>query len=125
MLVRGSKGPESNRTSTKLGKPAFQLALGGVVWETTHVKDLATFGEERSNVGTSVHRAGEHVGVLVSWLGFSDQTAENSSKRDGLFHGPSRRGRSESLQMKGQIVLDRSRCLYGFHLKCGTDVGES
>lgn len=124
VLVGCSQGPESNRATAELGEPALKLRLRSIVRKTAHVKNLATLRQERTNIGSGVHGASQDLGMLVSWLRFTDQTLENASKCDSLFHRPARRGRSKSLEVERKIVLDRRGRLDGFDLKSSTDVGE-
>lgn len=124
VLVRSPEGPESNWSTTELGEPALQFGLGGVVGQAAHVKNLAALGKESPDVGTSIHGPGEDVGVVLWGLRLADQAAKDTSEGDGLLHGASGRGRSKSLQVEGQVVLDGSRGLDGFNLKGGTDVSE-
>lgn len=122
VLLRGSKCPERNRATTKLGEPALKLRLGSIVRQTRHVQDLAPLREERPDICPGVHGSGQNVGVIVRRLRFADQTTENSSQSNGFFHGTAGRGGSQSLEMERQIMFDRSARLHWLDLKSGADV---
>lgn len=92
--------------------------------KAAHVKDLATLRQESTNVGAGVHGTGENIRVLVGRLRLADQTAKDSCKSDGLLHGTTGRGGSQSLQVERQVVLDGSRRLDRLNLEGGTDVGQ-
>jgi hypothetical protein len=77
------------------------------------VKDLATFGEESTNVSASIHGARENLGMLMRRLRLADESFENASQGDGFLHCAAGRGRGESLQVERQVVFDRGRGLYG------------
>lgn len=124
MLVGGAEGPESDGSTTELSEPTLELGLGGVMRKSTHVKDLATLRQESTHVCAGIHGAGQDIGVLVGRLRLADQTAKDSCKGDGLLHGTTRRGGSQSLQVERQVVLDGSRGLDGLNLKGSTDVGQ-
>lgn len=124
VLVGGAEGPESDGPTTELSEPTLELGLGGVMRKSAHVKDLATLRQESTHVCAGIHGAGEDIGVLVGRLRLADQTAKDSCKGDGLLHGATRRGGSQSLQVERQVVLDGSRGLDGLNLKGSTDVGQ-
>lgn len=124
VLVRSPEGPEGDWPATKLREPALQFRLSGVVREAAHVQDLAALSEESPNIGTSVHWASEHIRVLVSRLRLADETTEDSSKRNGLFHGTTGRCWRKSLEVEGQVVLDRRRGLNWLDLQSSADVGQ-
>ncbi len=124
VLVRGAQRPEGNRTAAELREPALELGLRGVVGQASHVQDLAALRQESAHVSASVHGAGEHVGVLVGWLGLVDQSAEDTCEGDGLLHGAAGRCGSQGLQVEGQVVLDGGAGGDGLNLEGGTDVGE-
>lgn len=92
--------------------------------KAAHVKDLATLRQESTNVCAGVHGTGENIRVLVGRLRLADQTAKDSCKGDGLLHGTTGRGGSQSLQVERQVVLDGSRGLDRLNLEGGTDVGQ-
>lgn len=124
VLVRGSQSPESDGTSTKLGEPALQFRLSGVVRQTAQVKDLATLSKEGPDIGVSIHGASENLGVLVRWLGLADQAPQHTGQGDGLLHSATGGGGCQCLQVEGQVVLDGGGGLNGFNLESGADVGE-
>jgi hypothetical protein len=90
--------------------------------QTRHVQDLAPLREERPDIRPGIHGPGQNVGVIVRRLRLANQTAENSSQGDGLFHGTAGRGGSQSLEMERQIVFNRSAGLHWLDLKSGADV---
>lgn len=122
VLVRGTKGPKGDGTSTELSEPAFQLRLRGVVGKAAHVQDFASLRQEGTHVGAGIHWLGEHVGVILGGCRLADQTSENAGQSDGLFHSTPRRGGSKSLQVEGQVVFDGCRRLDGLDLESSTDV---
>lgn len=124
VLLRSSKSPECNGTATELGEPALELGLGGIVGQARHVKNFASLGKKGTNIGSGVHWASQNVGVLLRGLRLANEAAKNSSEGDGLLHGTARRGRGQSLQVKGEVVLDGGAGLNRLDLESGTNVGE-
>lgn len=124
MLLRRAEGPEGDGAATELGEPALELRLGCVVGQARHVEHLAPFGEEGPDVRTGIHWASEHVRVLIGGLGLPDQTAEDTSEGDSFVHSPAGRGRGESLEMEGQVVLDGSTRLHRLDLESRTDISQ-
>lgn len=124
VLIGSTQGPEGNGTTAKLGEPALQFGLGGVMGQPTEVQDLAAFSQEGTHISPGIHGPGQDLWVLMRGLGFADQAPEDAGQSDGLFHGPARRRRSQRLQMEGQVVLDRGRRLHGFDFESSTDVGQ-
>src|SRR6478609_2545591 len=124
VLFRSSKSPEGNGSAAKLGEPALKFGLGCIVGETRHVENLAPLGKESSNIGSSIHRSGQNIRVLLGRLGLSDQTTENSGKGNGLFHRTSWRSRGKGLQVKRQVVLDGCTRLNGLNFESGANIGE-
>lgn len=124
VLIRRAQGPEGNRATSKLGEPALQLRLCGVVRQAAQVQDLAALSQESAHISVRIHRAGQDLGVLVGRLRLADQAAEHASERDGLLHGTARGGRGQCLQVEGQVVLDGGGGLHGLHFEGGADVGE-
>ena len=122
VLLRGPQGPEGNGTTAELGEPALELRLCGVVGQTRHVQDLASLGQEGAHVGASIHGTGQDVRVLVRGLGLADQATEDARQGNSLFHGTSGRGRGQSLQVEGEVVLDGGAGLDSLDLEGGTDV---
>lgn len=100
MLLGGTQGPEGNRTTTKLSKPALQLRLSGIMGETRHVEHLAPFGKESSYISTSIHRPGENIGMFLARLGLSKQALQDAGEGDSLLHGTSWRCGCQGLQME-------------------------
>jgi hypothetical protein len=92
--------------------------------KTAHVKNLAALWQEGANVGAGVHGLGQNVRVVLRRLWLPDKSTKYASERNSLLHSPAGRGRSESLQVKGQVVLNGSRRLDGLHLERRTDVGQ-
>ena len=72
MLIWSTKGPEGDRPSSKLGKPAFELGLGGVVGQAVHVEDFATFFQKGIDISSGIHGASQDVGMLVNGLRLPD-----------------------------------------------------
>ena len=68
VLIWCAERPKGNWPTSELGEPALELRLSGVVGKAAHVEHFAALGEEGPDVGTGVHGAGEHVGVLVEGL---------------------------------------------------------
>lgn len=62
--------------------------------------------------------------MVLWWLRFADQTSEDSSQGDRLFHGPPGRGWCEGLEVEGQVVLDRGGRLHRLYFESGADVGQ-
>ena len=92
--------------------------------QTTEVQDLAAFRQKGAHFSPGIHGPGQDLGVLMRGLRFADQTTENAGQGDGLLHGTTGRGGSQSLQVKRQVVFDRGRRLDGFDFECGTDIGQ-
>lgn len=124
VLIWSAESPESDWATTELGEPALKLRLGGVVWKTSHVKDLAALRQEGSDIGTGIHWSGEDIWVLVCWLRLGNQAAENPGKSDCLLHGTAWRSWCQSLEVEWQVVLDWGRCGDWLNLEGGADVGE-
>lgn len=124
MLIRCTQRPEGNRATTELGEPALKLRLCGVMGQSAHMQNLTPLREESPHVSACVHWFGEHVWVVLGWLGLADESSKHACKCDSLFHSPPWRGRSEGLQVKGKVMLDWSRRLHRLNLKGSTDVGQ-
>lgn len=124
VLLRGSQSPKCNGTATKLGEPALELGLGGIVGQAGHVKNFTSLRQESTNIGSGVHWTGQDIGVLLGGLGLANQTPQDSGECNGLLHGTAGRSRSQCLQMKGEVVLDGCAGLDGLDFKSRTDVGE-
>lgn len=122
VLLRGSKCPERNRATTKLGEPAFQLGLSSIMRQTRHMQDLAPLRKERPDICPGVHRSGQNIGVVVRRLGLANQTAENAGQGNSFFHGTARRGGSQSLEVERQIMFNGSARLHWLDLESGADV---
>lgn len=124
MLIWGAESPESDWAATELSEPALKLGLGGVMWETSHVEDLAALGEESTDISAGIHWSGKDIWVLVGWLRLLDQATENAGKSDSLLHSTAWAGWSQSLEVEWKVVLDWGRGGDRLDLKSGTDVGE-
>ena len=124
VLLGRAQSPKGDGATSKLGEPALELGLGGVVGETRHVQNLAALRKESPDVGSGIHGAGEHIRVLVRRLGLANQTAENASQSDSLLHGTARRSRGQGLQVEREVMLDGGARLHGLHLESRTDVGQ-
>ncbi len=124
MLIWCAQGPEGNWASSELGKPAFQFGLGGVVRQTVHVEDFATFFQESIYISSGIHGASQDIRMLVNGLRLPNKTSQNPGKRNCLFHGTTRGGRRQRLQVEGQVVLDWCRRLHRFHFQGSTNVRE-
>lgn len=124
MLFRCPQGPKSDGPSTKLCEPALKLGLSGVVGQARHVQNLAALRQESTNIGTSVHRPSQDVGVFVGRLRLANEAAENTSQSDSFLHGAARRSRSKRLQVEREIVLDRGARLHRLNLERCTNVRE-
>lgn len=124
VLIRSLQSPESYRSTAKLSEPAFELGLSGVVRQAAHMQNLASFTEESAHIGASIEWSSQNIWVVLSRLRFPDETSQHSRQRHCLFHGPSRRCRSQRLKVERQVVLDRSRSLHRLDLECGADVSE-
>lgn len=86
------------------------------------MQDLAALGKEGSHVSASIHRPGENIRVLMSRLRLALQTSQHPSECDGFFHGSTGRSRSQSLEVKRQVVLDRCTGLHRLDLESGTNI---
>ena len=115
VLVRRPERPERDRSPTKLGKPAFKFRLSGVVWKSAHMKNLAPLRKKCPDISSSIHWTAQNIRMLLRRLGFADQASKNSCQSNGLFHCTARRCWCQCLQVERKIMLDRSRCLYGFY----------
>jgi hypothetical protein len=124
VLVWGTKSPESNWAATKLREPALKLGLGGVVWETSHVENLAALRQEGTDISTGIHWSGEDVRVLMWWLGLSNKATQNSSECDSLLHGAPWRRWCQSLKVEWQIMLDWSGRGDWLNFEGSADVGQ-
>ena len=124
VLVGGTESPKGNGSAAKLGEPALQLGLSGIVREAAHVEHLAALSKKGSDVGAGVHGTSEDVGVFLRGLRLADQATEDSGKRDSLLHGAAWRSWGKSLQVKGEIVLDGGRRLHGLDFESGTDISQ-
>lgn len=124
VLLRCTQSPESDRSSAKLGKPALELGLSGVVRQAGHMQNLTPLRQEGTDIGTSIHRPREHVWVLVRRLRLVDEPTENASQRYSFFYSPTRRSWRKSLQVEGEVVLDRGTGLYRLDLQSSTDIGK-
>ena len=124
MLLRGTQSPESDGASAKLREPALQLGLRSIVREPRHMQHLAPFREEGPNIGSSVHRAGQNVRVLVGGLRLPNQPTEDAGESDRLLHSPTGRGRGEGLQVEGQVMLDGSARLDRLNLESSAYVAQ-
>lgn len=100
VLFRGTQSPEGNRSTTKLGEPAFKLRLCSVMGKTRHVKNLASLGKKGTNIGSCVHGSRQNIGMLLGRLGLANQATKHACKSDGLLHGAARRGGGQRLQME-------------------------
>jgi hypothetical protein len=78
VLLGSAQRPKGNGSAAKLGEPALQLRLGGVMGKTRHVKHLAALRQEGTNIGASVHGAGENIRVLVGRLRLADESFEHA-----------------------------------------------
>ena len=124
MLIWSAEGPEGNWAATKLGEPALKLGLGGVVWETSHVEDLAALREESTDISASIHWAGEDIWVLVSWLRLVNQATKNAGKSNGLLHSTAWRRWSQRLEVEWKVVLNWGGGSDWLDLKSSADVGK-
>jgi hypothetical protein len=124
VLVRCAKGPEGDGAAAKLGEPALQLGLCGVMRQTAHVQNLAALREESADVSARIHWLCKDVGMILWRLALANKSTENACKSYSLFHSPAGRCWGKSLQVKREVVLDRRGRLDGLNLKRGTDVGE-
>lgn len=55
VLIWGAERPEGDGAAAKLGEPALEFRLSGVVGQTAHVQNLAALGEERADVSSCIH----------------------------------------------------------------------
>lgn len=124
VLLWGAQGPEGDGPSAKLGEPALELGLSGVVRQSRHVQNLTPLRQEGTDIGTGIHGPRQNVRVLVRGLRLVDKTAEDAGERHSFLHSPTRRGWRESLQVEGEVVLDRGAGLHRLDLESGTDVGK-
>jgi hypothetical protein len=122
MLIRCAESPESDRTTTELGEPAFQFRLCSVVGQTAQMENLAALCQEGTNVRSGVHGPSQDLRVLVRRLRLADQATEDASQSDGLLHCPTRRGGGQCLKMEWEVMLDRSGGLNRFDFKRSADV---
>lgn len=124
VLLRSAESPERNGPTAVLGEPALQFRLGGVVRQARHVQNLAALRQESTNISTGIHGAGKHVRMFMSRLGLANQAAQDTSKGDSFLHGTARRRRGKSLQVEGQVVLDRGAALDSLHLESRADISQ-
>lgn len=124
VLIRSAEGPECNWPAAKLCEPRLQLRLGGVVWKTAHVQNLAALGQECPHVSTGVHWAGKHIRVLVWWLRLANESTKNPGKGNSLLHRTAWGCWCQGLQVEWQVVLDWCRRLNWLDLKGSADVGQ-
>lgn len=124
VLLGSPKSPESNGTATKLGEPALKLGLSSIMGQTRHVQNLAPLRKERSDICPGIHWPSQDIRVILRGLRLADQTTQNAGQGDGLLHGATGRGGSQSLQMERQVVLDGRTRLHRLHLESRADVGE-
>src|SRR5271170_4325702 len=108
MLIRRAHCPESNRSAAKLSKPTFQFRLCSVMRQAAHMEDFALFCQKGLYISSGVHRSTQDLRVLMRRLGLADQASEDSSEGDCFLQCPTRGRWCEGLQMKWQIVFDRS-----------------
>lgn len=62
--------------------------------------------------------------MIILRLGLADQAAENASQSYGFIHGAAGRGRSQSLEVEGQVVLDGSTRLHSLNLEGRADISQ-
>jgi hypothetical protein len=80
------------------------------------MQDLAPLRQEGTDIGTSVHGACENVWVLMRRLRLVDQTPEDSGQCHRFFHSPPRRSWRKSLEVEGEVMLDRGTRLHRLNL---------
>lgn len=68
MLFRSTQSPECDRSTTKLSEPALKFRLRGVVRKAGHMKDLASLRKESSDIGSSIHRSGQDIRMILGRL---------------------------------------------------------
>lgn len=120
-----AESPECDRTSTVLGEPALELALGGVVRKTAKMQDLGALAQESTHVAARIERAGKDVWV-ARWVRLRGtrllrQRPQAASQSESLLQSAARRGRCERLEMERQTTSDLARRADLLHLKTSAD----
>lgn len=86
------------------------------------MEDLAPFREESSHIGAGIHGTSKNIGMFLSRLRLPNQTLQNASESNGLFHGTTRRRRGQGLQVKREVMLDRGAGLHRLYLESSANI---
>ena len=61
-----TQSPECDRPAAVLREPAFQFALGSVMWKTAEVQHLGALAEERTHITPGIERARHD--IWIAWM---------------------------------------------------------
>jgi hypothetical protein len=121
----GTQSPESDRAASVLSEPAFELTLGGVVWQAAEMKDLGTLAEEGANVTAGVERTRKNIrvatGVGLRWSRLLAKRTEAASQSESFLECTARRRGREGLKVEGQATSDLAGRAYFLDLETCAD----